>query len=238
MNDLFRHTIQHDCEKLGIIINNDIIDKFELYYQMLYKKNKEINLTTITTPEEAAEKHFIDSLSLNHEIKLLSANNIVDIGSGAGFPGLPLKIYNNDLDMTLVDAVGKKVKFMQQVIQELKLQNVNAIKTRIEDLASICREKYFVAVSRAVADLRVLVEYALPIVRVSGYVIATKGPNINEEIILADRAIKILGGEVVNIRHLTLPISQENRAIITIKKIKPTPVKYPRKAGIPKKRPL
>ncbi len=238
MNDLFRQTIMQGCKILGIEIKKNVIDKFQIYYQMLYEKNKEYNLTAITYPIEAAEKHFIDSLTLHNEISLLSANRIVDIGSGAGFPGLPLKIYQDDFDMTLVDAVGKKVKFIQQVIQTLNLQNVIAVQARIEDFASTSRETYALAVSRAVAELRVLAEYALPLIKVGGFFVATKGPNIQEELKFADQAINILGGEILKIRHISLPISNEDRFIITIKKIKHTPANYPRRAGIPKKRPL
>jgi len=238
MSDLFRQTVKQGCQYLGIQITDDVIEKFEVYYQLLYKKNNEYNLTAITTPVEAAEKHFIDSLTLHYEINLLSAKSVLDIGSGAGFPGLPLKIYQDELDVTLVDAVGKKIDFVQQVIQTLNLHNVDALQARIEDFAITNRDKYAVAISRAVAELRVLVEYALPLIQVGGFFIAAKGPNIQEEIELASQAIDILGGEVLNIRQLSLPISNEGRSIITIKKIKPTPSKYPRRAGIPKKRPL
>jgi len=199
MNNIFRQTIQQGCKLLDIKATKNVIDKFEVYYQMLYEKNKECNLTAIITPVEVAEKHFIDSLTLHNEISLLSANKIIDIGSGAGFPGLPLKIYQDDLDMTLVDAVGKKVRFINQVIKVLNLDDVVAVQARIEDFASTNREKYFVAVSRAVAELRVLVEYALPLIQIGGFFVATKGPNIKEELIFADQAISILGGKILNI---------------------------------------
>ncbi|WP_347489479.1 16S rRNA (guanine(527)-N(7))-methyltransferase RsmG [Desulfoscipio sp. XC116] len=238
MNDLFRQTVEQGCKILGIEITSAIIDKFEIYYQMLYKSNKEYNLTSITETVEAAEKHFIDSLTLYREISAVTGALVIDIGSGAGFPGLPLKIYNSNIDMTLVDSVGKKVKFMQQVIQELKLVKTIALKARAEDLAADSREKYDAAISRAVAELRVLVEYALPLVKVGGVFIAAKGPKIEEELNLADRAIKILGGKIMSIRKVSLPINNEGRTIVTIKKVGHTPGKYPRKAGIPKKRPL
>ncbi|WP_449241621.1 16S rRNA (guanine(527)-N(7))-methyltransferase RsmG [Desulfoscipio gibsoniae] len=238
MNDLFRQTVEQGCKILGIEITSAIIDKFEIYYQMLYKSNKEYNLTSITETVEAAEKHFIDSLTLYREISAVTGTLVIDIGSGAGFPGLPLKIYNSNIDMTLVDSVGKKVKFMQQVIQELKLVKTIALKARAEDLAADSREKYDAAISRAVAELRVLVEYALPLVKVGGVFIAAKGPKIEEELNLADRAIKILGGKIMSIRKVSLPINNEGRTIVTIKKVGHTPGKYPRKAGIPKKRPL
>jgi len=238
MCDLFRQTVRQGCQYLGIQITNEVVEKFEIYYQLLCKKNNEFNLTAITTPEEAAEKHFIDSLTLYYEIDLLSAKGVIDIGSGAGFPGLPLKIYKDELDMTLVDAVGKKIKFVQQVIQIFNLHNVNALQARIEDFATTNRGKYGAVISRAVAELRVLVEYALPLIEVGGFFIAAKGPKIQEEVELAGQAIDILGGEIMNIRQLSLPISKEGRSIITIKKIKSTPSKYPRRVGIPTKRPL
>ncbi len=237
MSNLFRQTIIKDCEILNIKITKSIIEKFEIYYNILYKKNNEYNLTAIINPVEAAEKHFIDSLTLYDEINLYNGK-IIDIGSGAGFPGLPLKIYKEELNMTLVDAVGKKVRFIQKVIQTLKLQNINAIQARIEDFASKEREEYFIAVSRAVAELRILVEYSLPLIQVGGFFITTKGPNIKDEIEHAEKAIEILGGEIKKLKKINLPISKEGRTIIIIKKIKNTPIKYPRRVGIPKKRPL
>ncbi|AGL03975.1 16S rRNA (guanine(527)-N(7))-methyltransferase RsmG [Desulfoscipio gibsoniae] len=238
MGNLFRQTIEQGCKLLDMGISNSVIDKFEIYYQMLINKNKEYNLTSIIEPVEAAVKHFIDSLTLYQEISSTSGAKIVDIGSGAGFPGIPLKIYKDDIDMTLIDAVGKKVSFMQQVIKNLNLQNVIAIQTRAEELASTGRERYNVALSRAVAELRVLVEYALPLIQVGGIFVAAKGPNVQGEIINADRAIKILGGEILNIRYVSLPLSNEGRSIVTIKKIEHTLAKYPRRIGIAKKRPL
>ncbi|TYO96424.1 16S rRNA (guanine(527)-N(7))-methyltransferase RsmG [Desulfallas thermosapovorans] len=242
MNDVFKQTIVRGCTMAGIEIPGDVIKKYEKYYQLLCQKNSEFNLTSITDPAEAAEKHFIDSILLYQDIsrdKSISTTiSMVDIGSGAGFPGLPLKIYQPDIIITLIDAVGKKVNFMQQVIKELDIDNARAIHIRAEELSVTGREKYDVAVSRAVAELRVLVEYALPLVKVGGLFIAAKGPNVQDELSSAERAIKILGGKIIGTRHIALPLSHEGRSIITIEKVNNTPDKYPRRAGIPKKRPL
>lgn len=238
MHNEFREIIINGGRKLGLSVSEETVHKYEQYYRKLLEENKKYNLTAITAADEAAEKHFLDSLLLVEELQETRNDTVVDIGSGAGFPGLPLKIYLPGLKMTLVDAVGKKVLFLQQVINILELNNTVAVHARVEDFAANYRENYHVAVSRAVAELRVLVEYALPLVRVGGVFIAPKGPAINEELKAAGRAIDILGGQLEKVREVVLPISGERRSIIIIKKIFASPDKYPRRAGIPKKRPL
>lgn len=238
MNDIFRDTVINGGEKIGLSFSKDTLNKFEIYFNMLIKENKKYNLTSIIEPSEVAEKHFIDSLILYNEMDDLYGKKILDIGSGAGFPGLPIKIYNPGIYLTLVDAVSKKVFFLQNIINKLKLKDVEAIQARAEEFALKHRERYDFVVSRAVAELRVLVEYALPIVKVGGFFIAAKGPNVHNELKAAENAISILGGQVQYIKEISLPLSKEGRSIIVIKKNNETPIKYPRRTGIPKKRPL
>jgi len=238
MHNEFREVIISGGRKLGLSVSEETVNKYEQYYQKLLEENKKYNLTAITAAAEAAEKHFLDSLLLVEDLQEIYNTNVVDIGSGAGFPGLPLKIYLPGLKMTLLDAVGKKVLFLQQVINILELYNVVAVHARVEEFAANHRESYHVAISRAVAELRVLVEYALPLVQVGGMFIASKGPAINEELRAAEQAIEILGGRLEKVREIALPLSKERRSIVIIKKISDTPAKYPRRAGIPKKRPL
>ena len=166
--------------------------------------------------------------------------NVVDVGTGAGFPGIPLKIYNNTLNVTLVDSLNKRIKFLENVIEKLKLSNVVAVHARAEEVgrSNKYRESFDVAISRAVANLSVLVEYLLPLVKVSGKCICMKGPNVEDEINGAKNAIKILGGEIERIDNFELPNSDIKRNIIVINKIKKCDIKYPRKPGEPLKKPL
>ena len=196
-----------------------------------------MNLTAITEEKDVILKHFIDSISINKYLQ--GKNRIMDIGTGAGFPGIPLKILNQEKEFILVDSLNKRIQFLEEVKKELVLNNLELIHSRVEDLAknSNYRESADVAVSRAVANLRVLVEYMLPFVKKEGIVICMKGPNIEEEIEEAKNAIEILGGKIENIDNIQLPENLE-RNIVIIKKVKDTPSKYPRKAGTPVKQPL
>lgn len=239
MDKKFQEVINQFGPQLGLNLNEDIIDIFYIYYRTLIEENSKYNLTAITSPEEVAEKHFLDSLTLIHDLNEISGKKIVDIGTGAGFPGLPIKIYNPGLHMTLIDSVNKKIMFLEKVIEKIQLNKVEAIHARAEEVAEGKRREFYdAAVSRAVAELRVLVEYTIPLVKVGGLFIAAKGPNIKDELKDANNAINILGGQVENVREFKLPVSQEGRTVIVIRKIKSTPKNYPRRAGIPKKRPL
>ena len=219
-------------------IDNVSAEKFAVYMELLREWNEKINLTAITDEEGILVKHFFDSCSISEFVD--NNSKIIDIGTGAGFPGLPLKIVNDTLNLTLVDSLNKRINFLNEVKNKLGLKNVETVHGRAEDVGidNKYREKYDFAVSRAVAELRILVEYLLPLVKVGGKVIAMKGPNIDEEVENSKKAVKLLGGEIERIESFRLGNTDNERTIIIIKKIKNTELKYPRKAGIPKKSPL
>lgn len=235
---IFEEALRQGAQRLELKLPDQVLENFCRYHAFLMEENKKFNLTTITQPREVAEKHFLDALLIVDQIKTPVGIKMIDIGSGAGFPGLPLKIYWPDLNVVLLESVGKKVNFMRQVIELLQLTGVEAIQARAEDLARTQRQQYHLAVSRAVAEMRVLVEYALPFVRVGGCFIAYKGPDVRDELKQAQMAIQLLGGEVAETKKTCLPLSHDPRTLVIIKKIKPTPEKYPRAAGRPRKKPL
>lgn len=209
------------------------MDKFKIYEQMLIETNKKFNLTSIDDPKEIRIKHFEDSLTIKSYIN--KGMKVLDIGSGAGFPGIPLRI-EKDFDLTLIDSVNKKVNFTNEVIEELKLEKAKAIHVRAEDYAKDHREEFDMVISRAVANLSTLSEYALPFLKVGGIFIAMKGPKAEEEYEQAQNALKILGGELINID--TIDLYGNTRKNILIKKVRSTKKKYPRGKNQPKKNPL
>lgn len=209
------------------------MDKFSKYQEMLIETNKKFNLTSIDNPEEIKIKHFEDSLTIKNYIN--KGMKVLDIGSGAGFPGIPLRI-EKDFDLTLIDSVNKKVNFMNEVIEELKLDNTRAIHVRAEDYAKEHREEFDLVISRAVANLSTLSEYAIPFLKVGGIFIAMKGPKAEEEYEDAQNALKILGGELINID--TIDLHGNTRKNILIKKVRSTKKKYPRGKNQAKKNPL
>lgn len=209
------------------------MDKFKIYEQMLIETNKKFNLTSIDDPKEIRIKHFEDSLTIKSYIN--KGMKVLDIGSGAGFPGIPLRI-EKDFDLTLIDSVNKKVNFMNEVIEELNLEKAKAIHVRAEDYAKDHREEFDMVISRAVANLSTLSEYALPFLKVGGIFIAMKGPKAEEEYEQAQNALKILGGELINID--TIDLYGNTRKNILIKKVRSTKKKYPRGKNQPKKNPL
>ena len=224
--------------EFDIKINDEQIKSFEKYMNLLLEWNEKINLTAITQPEEIKLKHFVDSLTVLKYIN--DDDKVIDIGTGAGFPGIPLKIMNKNTKITLLDSLNKRINFLNIVIEKLDLSNIQAIHGRAEEIArnKLYREKYDVAVSRAVANLSTLTEYMLPFVKVGGKCICMKGANVNEELERAQNAIKELGGEIEKIDNFFLSDNDNERNIIIIKKVKETKSKYPRKAGTPSKEPL
>lgn len=234
---VFKKKMNELLSEINIEINENKIDMFYLYMQELLEWNKKINLTAIEDENEIILKHFIDSLTVQKYIK--NAQNIIDIGTGAGFPGIPLAIVNEKSNIVLLDSLNKRINFLNNVIQKLELSNVKAIHGRAEDLAKIVqhREKYDIVISRAVAPFNVLLEYMLPFNKVNSYTIAMKGSNI-EEVDISNNALKKLGGKVEKIEKINLPNTDIKRNIIIVRKIEETPKKFPRKAGIPKKEPL
>lgn len=224
-------------EDYGLDTKN--IDKFEKYKGLILEYNKHTNLTRITEDEEFNVKHFLDSLSLFKTDLFVKDKKIIDIGTGAGFPGLPLKLYNEDLDITLLDSLRKRIDFLNGVIEELGLKKIRAIHARAEEIARDpkYREGYDIAVSRAVANLSTLTEYSMAFVKVGGYFISQKGPEYKEELKSAKRAIELMGGEVKDVIHTPLP-NDIDHYIIVIKKVKATDKKYPRGGGKPRKSPL
>lgn len=214
------------------------IEQFLTYYEMLIEKNKVMNLTAITEYDEVIEKHFLDSISLCQVYDLSKPVTILDMGTGAGFPGLPLKIAFPKIEITLADSLNKRIKFLDEVIEELGLEKVTTIHGRAEELArnKEHREKYDLVVSRAVANLSTLGEYCIPFVKIGGNFISYKSGEIDEELNSATKAIKILGGQIKDVYKFDL--SEQKRSFVTIEKMKTTPKTYPRKAGTPSKMPL
>ena len=229
-----------DTEQLGIKLTEKQVDQFIEYYEMLAESNKVMNLTAITEFRDVLKKHFVDSLTLIKEVDLTKKWTIMDVGTGAGFPGLALKIAFPELKVTLLDSLNKRVQFLNKVIEKLELTDIEALHGRAEDYAKAdkLREKFDICVSRAVANLSTLSEYCLPYVKEKGYFIPYKSEKGSEEIKNAEKALQILGGKVIKEDEFLLPDSDITRKLVVIRKIRKTPEKYPRKAGLPSKNPL
>ena len=229
-----------DAEQFNIHLSEKQVNQFIRYYELLVEWNSFMNLTGITDLSEVLKKHFIDSISLVSYVNLNSVNSLIDVGTGAGFPGVPLKIVFPDLKVTLLDSLDKRIKFLNHVISELDLQDINAIHGRAEDYAGNTeyRESYDIAVSRAVANLSTLSEYCLPYVKQGGIFISYKSETLDEEVQKAENAINILGGVIKNKYSFYLPGTDIFRTLCMIEKVNCTPNKYPRKAGLPSKKPL
>lgn len=234
----FNEKFLEKLNKIQLNVNDEVLNKFWVYMTNLLEWNEKINLTAITDEDDMILKHFIDSLTILEYIP--EKSNVIDVGTGAGFPGIPLKIVREDINMTLMDSLNKRITFLNEIINKLGLKKINAIHSRAEELAKIPehREKYDIAVSRAVANLTTLSEYMIPFVKVGGKCICMKGSNIEEELKTAKNAIKELGGEIEKVINFKLPDSDNERNIIIIKKVRNTKSKYPRKAGMPSKEPL
>ena len=230
--------LKEKLNEFNIEISDNQLEKFDKYMRLLLEWNEKINLTAIVEPDEVKIKHFLDSLTVLKYIH--DDDKVIDIGTGAGFPGIPLKIMKPDAKITLLDSLNKRINFLNIVIEELGLKNIETIHGRAEEFArnKMYREKYDVAVSRAVANLSTLTEYMLPFVKVGGRCICMKGANVKEELNKAKNAIQELGGKIEKIDNFYLSNNDNERNIIIIKKVKETKSKYPRKAGIPSKEPL
>lgn len=233
---------KHGLEELNITLTDEQIEQFLQYYEMLVEKNKVMNLTGITEYEEVIQKHFLDSLSLIRVIPDIASQKltVIDLGTGAGFPGIPLKIAFPELEITLMDSLNKRILFLQEVIDALGLKKVSAVHGRAEEMASNAthRQQYDLCVSRAVSNLAVLTEYCLPFVKKGGLFVSYKSADSDAEIQEGKKAISILGGKLTSVDKFQLPDSDLRRALVCIKKAKDTPKKYPRKAGTPAKLPL
>ncbi len=234
------HLLETKADNLSLILNERQIQQFEDYYHILVEWNNVMNLTAITEYEEVIEKHFIDSLSIVKAVDISSISNLIDVGTGAGFPGIPLKIAFPELNITLLDSLNKRVNFLNEVIDRLGLSHICAIHGRAEDYAKQAgyREQYDLCVSRAVANLSTLSEYCLPYVRVDGWFISYKSGDIDDELKKSKHAVSILGGTVRDVIRFQLPDTDISRSFVKIEKIKSTAKKYPRKAGLPSKEPL
>ncbi|HHY83289.1 MAG TPA: 16S rRNA (guanine(527)-N(7))-methyltransferase RsmG [Clostridiales bacterium] len=228
------------CTALGFNPNDEQLNKFEKYLSMLLEWNEKFNLTAITDPKEIMVQHFLDSISILKLEHIAEGSTVLDLGSGAGFPGIPVKIMMPGISLTLVDSVNKKVGFLKEVIKHLDLKSTESVHARAEDLAreERRREAYDTVVSRAVAELRVLAEYCLPFVKKGGYFMAHKGPGAMEEVDQAEKALRVLGGELIQVKQIDIPFSEKTHMIIVVRKVNKTPVQYPRSAGKPKKSPL
>ena len=225
---------------LGIELSAEQLAKFARFRELLQEWNKKINLTAIIEDEEIALKHFVDSLLYLQQAAAASAEYILDLGTGAGFPGIPLKILWPEKKVVLMDSLQKRMNFLAVVIDELALTDIELVHMRAEDMGKSpkYREKFDLVLSRAVAPLPVLLEYALPLVKLGGSFAPTKGKDYKEELIAAKKALLLLGGELIEDRKAMLPVKDELRVTLLIKKKRSCPKAYPRLAGTPKKKPL
>ncbi|MCL5781531.1 MAG: 16S rRNA (guanine(527)-N(7))-methyltransferase RsmG [Firmicutes bacterium] len=227
-------------EEMGFSLTNQQLQLFQRYYELILEGNQKFNLTAITEPADVAVKHFVDSLTCLSALAVPEGARVLDVGTGAGFPGVPLKIYRPDLNIMLMDSSKKRITFLNETIASLGLTGMQAVHHRAEDFGQRgeFREGFDFVVSRAVARLAVLAEYCLPCVKVGGYFVSQKGPEIDEEVQEAGKAFKTLGGKLEEVKKFKLPLIQDGRSLVIVKKIQPTPETYPRKAGTPAKKPI
>lgn len=231
------------AQRLGINLHKEQIEKFSRYLELLHQWNRKMNLTSLKAPREIIIKHFLDSISC---IKIINRHidtkeiSVIDVGAGAGFPGVPIKIVCPSVKLSLLEARKKKTIFLKKVSEEMNFQKVKILNGRAEIFGKGVdhRERYDIAISRAVARLSIISEYCLPLVRVGGLFVAQKGRSYKEETDKALKAVRFLGGELIGVENVRIPFLNQERYLLIIKKIKDTPSEYPRKEGLPQKRPL
>lgn len=238
MDDLKSFFIEN-AKKFDVELSSEQLDKFFLYKDLLLEWNEKMNLTAITDDKEVILKHFVDSLTVLKYVSEKKGIKLIDVGTGAGFPGVPLKIIRENLDVTLFDSLNKRLIFLNKVIEKLGLRGIKTVHGRSEDFALKVgfREEYDVVIARAVANLPVLLEYCLPFVKVGGIFIVMKGADFEKEIEISGKALNVLGGEIENVDSFLLD-EEQKRAIIVVKKVAKTPEKYPRRAGLVSKQPI
>lgn len=240
MNKAFKETLQQGLDSYGYDITAEQIDKLILFNTMVMQTNKHTNLTAIEDGASSARRHFLDSINPIANGIISKAKKVIDVGSGAGFPGIPLAILHPTISFDLLDTRKKRCEFMQDAISELSIPNANVLWARAESIGQniLHREKYDVACARALAAMPTLLEYLLPLIKVNGYAMLYKGPTPKDEISQATEAISILGGDYFTSKTYTIFGESNNYSMVYGKKIKPTPTKYPRKSGLPTKRPI
>ncbi len=240
LKDYHLDNFRKDLEALQIVLNEEQLCQFMSYYELLVEWNQVMNLTAITDFEEVCKKHFTDSLSLVKAYKINAPISVIDVGTGAGFPGIPLKIAFPDIEVILLDSLHKRVDFLKTVIDNLGLKKIEALHGRAEDYAKEknFREQFDLCVSRAVSNLSTLSEYCIPYVKIGGHFISYKSEKLSEEKKDAEYAISVLGGEIEDQISFQIPNSDINRNLLIVRKKKETPANYPRKAGLPLKKPI
>lgn len=231
-----------ELSKRNFKLNEKQINQFNQYFTNLIAANQKVNLTRITEEDDVYLKHFFDSLTplFTFSEVFKSGSTVCDVGAGAGFPSIPLKILQPEIKVTIVDSLGKRLTFLQNLIEKLQLQDVTLVHGRAEDIGQnkLYREQFAIVTARAVANMAVLSEYCLPLVKKSGYFVALKGPKAEKELQDGQKAINLLGGKVIQTEELQLPNSSEERTLILVQKVKATPKKYPRQAGTPHRKPI
>lgn len=240
LKDYHLDNFRKDLEALQIVLNEEQLCQFMSYYELLVEWNQVMNLTAITDFEEVCKKHFTDSLSLVKAYKINAPISVIDVGTGAGFPGIPLKIAFPDIEVILLDSLHKRVDFLKTVIDNLGLKKIEALHGRAEDYAKEkkFREQFDLCVSRAVSNFSTLSEYCIPYVKIGGHFISYKSEKLSEEKKDAEYAISVLGGEIEDQISFQIPNSDINRNLLIVRKKKETPANYPRKAGLPLKKPI
>lgn len=234
------HILEDGCQAFGVTLTDKQIEQFEKYYELLVEWNKVMNLTGITEFDEVMQKHFVDSVAAAKYAEMEKVNRLIDVGTGAGFPGIPLKIVYPHIQVTLLDSLNKRIKFLEEVVDNLGLTGIETVHGRAEDAAKKAeyREQFDLSVSRAVANLASLTEYCLPFVKVGGKFVSYKSVSVDEEITQSKKAVYVLGGEIGKVEKFNLPESDMERSLVIVEKKRSTPKKYPRKAGMPTKEPL